>query len=166
MDREKVIKALQRDIRITKRDPEMLRHVHYGRLCYFFEVKAVKSAIDLLKEQDELLYKKQKDIDRLCNEISEWKHKYYDRPLKEHGEHMARILTLDEALGSEDPVFFESEGRMECWVDAYLSNDLQCAVLYRFTASEFMLALKSYGKTWRCWDKRPTEEEKKAEEWI
>ena len=57
MDREKVIKALQRDIRITERDPEMLRHVHSGRLCYFFEVKAVESAIALLKEQQKLLDK-------------------------------------------------------------------------------------------------------------
>ena len=42
-----------------------------------------KSALELLKEQDELLHKKQKDVDKLCNEISEWKHKYHDRPLKE-----------------------------------------------------------------------------------
>lgn len=79
---------------------------------------------------------------------------------------MARILSIDETLGSEDPVFFESDGKMECWVDAYLSDDLQCAVLYRFTASEFMLTLTTYGKTWRCWDKRPTEEEKKLALWM
>ena len=79
---------------------------------------------------------------------------------------MARVLTLDEALGSEDPVFFESDGRMECWVDAYLNDDLQFAVFYRFAAKEFMLTLTGYGKTWRCWDKRPTEEEKRTAEWI
>lgn len=54
-DIEKVIKALQRDIRITERDPEMLRHVNSGRLCYFFEVKAVESAIALLKEQQKVI---------------------------------------------------------------------------------------------------------------
>ena len=37
-------------------------------------------ALELLKEQDELLHKKQKDINRLCNEISEWKHKFHDTP--------------------------------------------------------------------------------------
>ena len=35
----------------------------------------VRDAIELLKEQDKLLHKKQKDIDRLCDEISKWKHK-------------------------------------------------------------------------------------------
>ena len=78
---------------------------------------------------------------------------------------MAKILTLDEALGAEDPIYFESNGRMECWVDAYLNDDLKCAVLYRFTAREFMLQLSKYGKDWRCWDKRPTEEEKSSAKW-
>ena len=41
-----------------------------------------KSALELLKEQDELLHKKQKDVDKLCNEISELKHKFHDISLK------------------------------------------------------------------------------------
>ena len=40
-------------------------------------------ALALLKEQEELLRKLQKDKDKLCLEVSEWKHKYHDRPLKE-----------------------------------------------------------------------------------
>lgn len=47
-------------------------------------VTMARNALALLKELIELLHKKQKDIDILCNEISEWKHKYHDRPLKEH----------------------------------------------------------------------------------
>ena len=43
----------------------------------------LQTVVGLLKEQDELLHKKQKDIDRLCNEISEWKHKFHDKSLKE-----------------------------------------------------------------------------------
>ena len=39
--------------------------------------------IALLKEQEEWLRKFQKDKDKLCLEVSEWKHKYHDRPLKE-----------------------------------------------------------------------------------
>ena len=45
--------------------------------------KLMADALNLLKEQDELLHKKQKDIDRLCNEISGWKHKFHDNLLKE-----------------------------------------------------------------------------------
>lgn len=42
-----------------------------------------KDALELLKEKDELIRKLQKDKDKLCLEVSEWKHKYHDRPLKE-----------------------------------------------------------------------------------
>ena len=41
-----------------------------------------EDTITLLKEQDELLHKLQKDKDRLCLEVSEWKHKFYDAPPK------------------------------------------------------------------------------------
>lgn len=76
-----------------------------------------------------------------------------------------RVLTLDEALGSDDPVYFESNGRMECWVDAYISDDLQCAVFYRFRATEFMLPLSRYKKDWRCWSSPPLYEQSKAVKW-
>ena len=76
-----------------------------------------------------------------------------------------RVLTLDEALGSDDPVYFESNGRMECWVDAYISDDLQCAVFYRFRATEFMLPLSRYKKDWRCWSSPPSYEQSKAVKW-
>ena len=76
-----------------------------------------------------------------------------------------RVLTLDEALGSDDPVYFESNGRMECWVDAYISDDLQCAVFYRFRATEFMLPLCRYKKDWRCWSSPPSYEQSKAVKW-
>lgn len=41
------------------------------------------AALELLKEQEELLRKLQKDKDKLCLDVSEWKHKFYDRSLKE-----------------------------------------------------------------------------------
>ena len=71
-DREKVIKGLQEIVD----DNWMKTHADWY-------VSVCSDALALLKEQDELLHKKHKDIDRLCAEISEWKHKYHDRPLKE-----------------------------------------------------------------------------------
>ena len=41
-----------------------------------------KDALELLKEQEERLRKLQKDKDKLCLEISEWKHKFHDTPPK------------------------------------------------------------------------------------
>ena len=40
------------------------------------------NALALLKEQDERLRKQQKDKDKLCLEVSEWKHKFHDAPPK------------------------------------------------------------------------------------
>ena len=41
----------------------------------------LRDALALLKQQDELLRKLQKDKDKLCLDVSEWKHKYHDKPL-------------------------------------------------------------------------------------
>lgn len=38
------------------------------------------NALVLLKEQEERLRKLQKDKDKLCLEVSEWKHKFHDAP--------------------------------------------------------------------------------------
>lgn len=46
-------------------------------------IELAKDALAMMKEHDELLHKKQHDVDRLCTEISEWKHKFHDKSLKE-----------------------------------------------------------------------------------
>ena len=61
-------------------------------------------AIDLLKEQDEWLHKKQHDIDRLCNEISEWKHKFHDKSLKE--QEAVEPIPFYTETGEESPNYF------------------------------------------------------------
>ena len=42
-----------------------------------------RDALALLKEQERLLRKLQNDKDKLCLEVSEWKHKFHDRQIKE-----------------------------------------------------------------------------------
>ena len=52
------------------------------------EVKLLaEKTLATLKEQEELLHKKQKDIDKLCIEISRLKHKLHPIPDCEHAEH-------------------------------------------------------------------------------
>lgn len=46
-----------------------------------------------LKEQEELLCKLQNDKNKLCLEVSKWKHKFYDISLKEQE---VRELTIEE----------------------------------------------------------------------
>ena len=73
-DREKVIKELE----------DIQKHLDTGySFAISWKSELIRDALALLKEQDELLHKKQKDIDRLCNEISEWKHTFHDKSLKE-----------------------------------------------------------------------------------
>ena len=75
-----------------------------------------------------------------------------------------RVMTLDEALGGE-----------ECWVeypnggcgyaDCYLSYTTDGADIYRTMQHDFNVPLANYGKTWRCWTSRPTEEQREAAKW-
>ena len=75
-----------------------------------------------------------------------------------------RVLTLEEALGGE-----------ECWVeysnggcgyaDCYLSYTAKGADIYRTMQHDFNVPLANYGKTWRCWTSRPTDEQMKAVKW-
>ena len=95
-------------------------------------------------------------------DVDPWAKEMAEELLKEQ---TTRVLTLEEALGTIDPVYFESDGGMKCWVDGYISDDLKMAVLYRFGAQEFMIPLPMYGKSWRCWNKRPTDDQCKAVKW-
>lgn len=69
MNKEKVIKAYEDFVN--------------GYECFCtsddYEYEMHKAVLALLKEQEELLHKKQKDIDRLCVEISELKHQKHDK---------------------------------------------------------------------------------------
>ncbi len=61
-------------------------YVHYFKAYCSSDTEdheMLKAVLFLLKEQEELLRKLGKDKDKLCLEVSEWKHKYHDRPLKE-----------------------------------------------------------------------------------
>ena len=85
-DLGKVIKGLQIERECVSRDCDR----DCGKCDLVQErdwlLSVYDEAIALLKEQDELIRKLQKDKDKLCLEVSEWKHKYHDRPLKEAGE--------------------------------------------------------------------------------
>ena len=80
MDQEKVIKELE-DAKII-----LTKAVDRGGAMYVMSafncLNSVTRAIDLLKEQEELLRKLQNDKDKLCLEVSKWKHKFHDAPPK------------------------------------------------------------------------------------
>ncbi len=79
-------------------------------------------------------------------------------------EQEARVLTLEEVLGGD-----------ECWVeyinggcgycDCYLDDDAKSIVINRTLRKDFNVSPNGYGKVWRCWSARPTDEQRKAVKW-
>ena len=74
-----------------------------------------------------------------------------------------RVMTLEETLGGD-----------ECWIegrngacgygDALLTDDAERVEFFRpHTIST--LDFYAYGKDWRCWTARPTDEQRKAVKW-
>lgn len=70
-----------------------------------------------------------------------------------------RVLTLEEATGSEDPVWLETRKTLRV-TDVCIAADFRYAEVYT-TGSRipYLMLLDSYGQTWRCWLRKPTAEE-------
>lgn len=103
-----------------------------------------------------------------CGQELEWENKLptsVPPAVKSMGAHQPRVLTLKEALESEDPVYFESEGQMCLWCNCVMHAPEKLAEIQRFDAAPFMLSLNAYGKTWRCWNGRPDEALRRRTEW-
>ena len=82
-----------------------------------------------------------------------------------------KVMTLEELKNKkEEPIYFESHG-------TYMGKDCFWILPALFTPTGLMrylhplgshyseLGLYSYGKNWRCWTSKPTEEQRRAVEW-
>lgn len=76
-----------------------------------------------------------------------------------------RPLTLDEATASEDPVWLEAMGKV-CIAQINLSPGESLAE-YKTIGRGYAeyLYCGDYGILWRCWPRKPTPEQMKAEKW-
>ena len=76
-------------------------------------------------------------------------------------------LTVEEATGTLDIVWFEQKhGYATHPCDAVIAID--CVNVSMATIGYSLRTLrpiKDYGKTWRCWAEKPTDEERMAAEW-
>ena len=85
-------------------------------------------------------------------------------------EQEPRVLTLDELRsldGTDHFVWLEDNGEYELY-DCYAEvttyrNNVELNTFGREV--EFEPDNEEYGKTWRCWSARPTEEQRKAVKW-
>lgn len=81
MDREKVIKGWECHMEADTLKCADCPYREGWRTCNFADT-LFKDVYALLKEQEELLRKLQNDKDKLCIEVSKWKHKFHDAPPK------------------------------------------------------------------------------------
>ena len=101
-------------------------------------------------------------FDDTCAKLDE----LHDDALEMLKEREPRVLTLKEALSqSWDYCYIEAEVRPRSKMIETLcgTHRLYCTtsiVLERQTRGD-----KEYGKTWRCWTARPTEEQREATPW-
>lgn len=76
-----------------------------------------------------------------------------------------RVLTPEEATGSEDPVWLETRKTLRV-TDVCIAADFRYAEAYTIGSRiPYLMRLDSYGKTWRCWLRKPTPEQMRAEKW-
>mgnify|MGYP004570707885 CR=1 FL=1 len=78
-----------------------------------------------------------------------------------------RLLTVNEATGSEDPVWLETRKRKTLMItDVCIATDYHYAEVYTIGRGiPYLILLDSYGKLWRCWPRKPTPEQMWNEKW-
>lgn len=76
-----------------------------------------------------------------------------------------RVLTLEEATGSDEPVWLEAMSRVFI-ADVCVAPDARMAQIQTIgKASCEYLPLCDYGVLWRCWLRKPTKEEMEGTPW-
>lgn len=82
-------------------------------------------------------------------------------------EQEPKVMTMEQlsALPIDTPVFIE-ENNGECGWNVFYGIDEENDVCFcRFQARPVFYPSKSYGKSWRCWTSRPTDEQREAMKW-
>jgi len=143
MDREKVIKGLNICVPETKDDSELeCSDCPYGDVCNPNDIVGITLPLifdirELLKEQE------------------------------------PKVLTVDQLEDALDTVVWLETPVSENLADGY---SLIMAYSHKYgymifdspfgdNPSQDKLEYSEYGKSWRCWDKRPTDEQRQAVKW-
>ena len=76
-------------------------------------------------------------------------------------------MTLEEVWKEEDPVWVEGKNGALYIGDFYASMSAKNGwdVQTLGSAKPRLMLEDYYGKTWRCWERKPTDEERSAAEW-
>lgn len=156
VDGEKVVKGLECCI---KRQPytcvEMCPY-HDDAICV---MKLRQDALALIRQQQE--------------RIAELEAAQTARVLTLEAAQTARVMTLEEVENALDTVVWVEEPEFENFADhyalvmAYGHKEGFVRVYFGFADMPVTCGYKydNYGKKWRCWTQRPTDEQRKAVRW-
>ena len=85
----------------------------------------------------------------------------------------AHLLTWEELYAPDGPVFMEYNPERVHLTDTWMfvdyiddRHDKPIARFYRQHGEMESYSANGYGVTWRCWDRRPTDEERRNEPWT
>lgn len=120
VDREKVIKGLECLAQAKEPTANPCKSCGYiSRPNFAFCVKDVAvDALELLKELQGILHKKQDDINKLCTENSQLRHKLHDDSQDGNRGGKKHMMTIEQALdGLERLRFFNQREGRELWFD-------------------------------------------------
>lgn len=120
IDGGKVIKGLECLAQAKEPTANPCKDCGYiSRPNFAFCVKDVAvDALELLKELQGILHKKQDDIDKLCAENSQLKHKLHDDSQDENRGGKKHMMTIEQVLdGLERLRFFNQRAGRELWAD-------------------------------------------------
>lgn len=152
MDREKVIKEAEEAIGFLSKAEEPTCWLDFVR-CAFEDTLA------LLKEQGEQIKNRDESLEKAREEI-----KWLRGMLKEQE---ARVMTLDEVKSFDWDYCYLEEERLPGKEYREICGDcaLTCITWPCIASMRIQHGDDRYGKKWRCWSAKPTDEQRQAVKW-
>ena len=77
-----------------------------------------------------------------------------------------RQMTLEEVIAFDGEIWMEDKSDFVVWACRCFFNHAEKKMTVHYiTMNTVVLEFSTYGKTWRCWERVPTDEERSAAEW-
>ena len=75
-------------------------------------------------------------------------------------------MTLEEVIAFDGEIWMEDKSDFDVWACRCFFNRAEKKMTVHYIAMNTeVLEFSTYGKTWRCWERKPTEAERSAAEW-
>ena len=82
------------------------------------------------------------------------------------GKPTLKPMTLEEVIAFDGEIWMEDKSDFDVWACRCFFNRAEKKMTVHYiTMNTEVLEFSTYGKTWRCWSRKPTDEERSAAEW-